>query len=128
LPRIVRPMFVDADRLPRVGTKGRCLGVRESGKYADVDVDAVGWVLMNRKGLSVTADWRTLKGHLLPEHLDDGLNDASGVGMAVFVHGNGIGAFAEGPVAQGLELYFKPDRTDRGVVGPTATVLGIGRT
>ena len=115
-------MFKDVDGLPLVGTKGRCLGVRPLGKNADVDLDVAGNVIANRKGLSVVADWRQLGGHLLPEHLDDGLNGASGRNMAVFVHGNGTGAFAEGAVIAGLALFLKPNRTDSGVVGPTTTV------
>ena len=70
----------------------------------------------------MTADWRTLPGHLLPIEFNDGLNGARGKGMAVFVHGDGTVAFAEGPVADGLELHFKPGRTDRGNVGPTVAV------
>lgn len=43
--------------------------------------------------------------------------------MAVFVHGNGTGPFAEGPVAAGLEMIFK-ERSDRaGVIRPATTVL-----
>jgi hypothetical protein len=115
-------MIKDLDGLPLVGTRSKCLGVRTSGDHPDVHPDAAGWVLVNRKGLSVSADWRTLPGHLIPKELNNGLNGARGIGMAVFVHGDGTGAFAEGPVAEGLELYFKQGRTDRGEVGPTVSV------
>lgn len=126
MARIVRPMLKDADGLPLVGTKGRCLGVRPGGPRPDVDLDPPGdlngKVVSNDKGLSVSADWRTLQPHLIPEHLDDGLNGASGKNMAVYVHGNGTGPFAEGPVAPGLELIFKTGNTDAGVIRPIATV------
>jgi hypothetical protein len=85
-----------------------------------VDVDGAGNVVLNRKGLSVTKDWRQLPGHLIPEHLDDGFNGASGKGMRVFVHG--AGAFGEGAVAAGLELLHKARTATAGVVAPTAAV------
>src|SRR5437899_57134 len=102
-------MFRDADGLPLVGTRGRCLGVRPTGPNADVDLnpagDVKGNVISNDKGLSVVDDWRKLSGHLVPEHLDDGFNGASGKNMAVYIHGTG--PFAEGAVAAGLEVVFK---------------------
>lgn len=72
MPRIVRPMFKDADGLPLVGSHKRCLlGVRPSGPNADVDLkphgDVNGFVIRNNKGLSVVDDWRHLPGHLIPE-------------------------------------------------------------
>ncbi len=121
MPRIVRPMRVEPDGLPRVGTRSKCLGVREPpDPHADVDVDATGSVILNRKGLSVTQDWRQLPGHLIPEHLDDGFNGAAGRGMRVFVHGSG--PFDEGAVAAGLELLHKGRSATAGVVAPTALV------
>jgi len=124
--RVVRPMIKDADGLPLVGTKGRCLGVRPIGQNADVDLrppgDVNGDVISNDKGLSVSADWRRLLGHLIPEHLDDGFNGALGKNMEVFVHGNGTGPFAAGPVATGLEMILKKGSVDTGVIRPVATV------
>ena len=126
MARIVRPMRKDADGLPLVGTKGRCLGVRPTGPYADVDLkppgDVNGDVICNDKGLSVVRDWRKLPGHLIPEHLDDGQNGASGRGMEVYVHGNGTGPFAQGPFAQGLEMILKQGSADAGVIRPVVTV------
>lgn len=119
-------MYADpADGLPMVGSHKRCLlGVRPTGAYADIDLnppgDVNGNVAVNRKGLSVVANWRQLLGHMIPEELDDGLNGASGKGMKVFVHGNG--AFAEGAVAAGLEMLLKPNSVDSGVVCPMAIV------
>jgi hypothetical protein len=114
-------MHVDADGLPRVGTQSKCLGVREPpNPHADVNVDVAGNVILDGNGLSVTADWRQLQGHLIPEHLDDGFNGASGKGMRVFVHGSE--GFSEGPVATGLQLCYKPRSNTRGNVTPAASV------
>jgi hypothetical protein len=119
-------MIRDADGLPLVGTTGRCLGVRPSGKNADVDLnppgDVNGDVICNNKGLSVVADWRRLPGHLIPEHLFDGLNNARGKNMAVYVHGDGTGPFGAGPVAPGLEVILKQGSVEAGVIRPVATV------
>src|SRR5262245_45782782 len=121
VPRIVRPMRVEADGLPRVRVQSKCLGVREPpGPHVDVDVDKAGKVVLNRKGLSVGDDWRDLPPHLIPEHLDDGLNGASGKGLRVFVHG--CGGFVEGAVAPGLELVYKAKKTTAGNVVPAALV------
>ena len=71
MARIVRPMLKDADGLPFVATTGRCLGVRPTGKNADVDLnppgDVNGEVLSNAKGLSVVADWRKLPDWVVDE-------------------------------------------------------------
>jgi hypothetical protein len=82
LPRIVRPMYADpTDGLPLVGSHKRCLlGVRPTGQNADIDLippgDLTGNVVVNRKGLSVSADWRNLPGYMIPEELDDEMNGA----------------------------------------------------
>lgn len=126
MPRIVRPMFSDpkAPHAPRVGDTKNCLGVRTSGKRQDVDLDATGTVLLNRKGLSVSEDWRSLPDFLIPAHLEDDLNGASGdEGLRVFVHGTGTGPFAEGRVADCLALLLKPRSTTAGVVCPTQAVM-----
>jgi len=121
VPRIVRPMYADSDGLPKIGSNRRSLlGVRSHGPNADIDSDELGNVVRNRKGLSVTADWRKLPGHLIPQELDDGFNGASGKGMKVYVHGRGD--FAEGAVADGLEMLFKTGRGDSGILCPTASV------
>jgi len=124
--RIVRPMLKDVDGLPLVGIKAKCLGVRPVGPHADVDLnpagDVNGDVVQNDKGLSVSADWRTLPGHLIPEHLNDGMNGARGKNLAVFVHGNGSGPFVEGAVAPGLEMILKAGSSVAGVIRPVAPV------
>lgn len=119
-------MFADpTDGLPQVGAHRRCLlGVRLLGANADIDLDPAGDlsgnVVVNRKGLSVSADWRKLPGHMIPEELEDDTNGASGKGMKVYVHGTG--KFAEGLVAQSLEMLLKPGSVHSGVVCPTETV------
>lgn len=126
MPRIVRPMYSDpTDGLPQAGSHRRCLlGVRPAGTNADIDLDPAGDVngdvVVNRKGLSVSADWRQLPGYMIPEELEDDTNAASGKGMKVYVHGTG--AFAEGVVAAALEMLLKPHGVDSGVVCPIATV------
>ena len=104
------------------GIRGSCLRVRASPNAAklDVGVDATGNVLLDRRGLSVSDDWRQLEGFLIPEHLNDGLNAASGKNMRVFTHGSG--PFVEGAVASGLELLFKPNSRTTGVVAPDGAV------
>ena len=115
-------MRVEPDGLPRVGNRSKCLGVREPpDAYADVDIDGTGHVLLNRKGLSVTENSRDLPGHLIPEHLDDGFNGASGRGMNVFAHG--IGTFDEGEITEALVLRHKAGTVTAGVVAPTGSVL-----
>ena len=126
MPRIVRPMFSDtADpQRPAVGITKSCLGVRTTGTMQDVDLDAGGKVILNCKGLSVSKDWRDLPDFLIPPHLEDELNGASGkVGTRVFVHEVVKGPFAQGPVAKGLELFYKVGNTAAGIVCPTACVL-----
>jgi len=114
-------MRAEADGLPKVGAQSKCLGVREPpNAHADVNIDASGYVILNRRGMSVVAAWTDLPGHLIPEHLDDGLNGASGKGMRVFVHGSG--GFSEGPVASGLELLHKRSHGRSGNVTPTVSV------
>lgn len=126
LPRIVRPMFADLqDGLPQVGSNRRSLlGVRPLGAKPDIDLqppgDLNGSVVLNRKGMSVSADWRNLPGHLIPEELEDDTNGASGKGMKVYVHGSG--SFSEGSVTGDLELLYKPNSVDSGVVCPVANV------
>ena len=126
MARIVRPMIRDTDGLPLVGTTARCLGVRPTGKNADVDLnppgDVSGDVICNDKGLSVVSDWRKLPGHLIPEHLFDGFNNARGKNMSVYVHGNGTGPFAAGRFAAGLEVILKQGSTEAGVIRPIRTV------
>ena len=121
MPRIVRPMKVDPDHLPRVGCASNCLGVRvPPNKNADIDLDSGGNVILNGKGMSVSDDWRKLSGHLIPEGLDDGQNNARGKGMRVFVHGSG--RFEDGTVTSKLMLHLKVGSQSNGVVSPVEAV------
>ena len=123
MARIIRPMLKDpVDNLPVVGTKGKCLGVRTTGKVQDVQLEHDGIVTMNRQGMSVSKTWRGLPAHLVPSHLDNGENGASAEGVAVYVHGNGTGDFAEGSVAESLVLWYKNGTILAGHVCPDAVV------
>jgi hypothetical protein len=86
-----------------------------------VDLDAQGNVVLNGRGLSVVADWRQLPGHLLPEHLDDGFNGASGKGMQIFVHGTGDFSDAAN-VTNSLLLSHKRGKNTSGNVTPKESV------
>lgn len=111
-------MLVDEnDGLPVVGHDNDKLGVRR-GIDVQFESDKV-TVKLNRHGMSVARTWKGLPGVLVPPHLDNGVNGASGVGMAVFVHGEGD--FAEGAVAPGLHLWFKKNPKG-GIVCPTEAV------
>jgi hypothetical protein len=103
---------------PSLEEKSKCLWARPS----DIDVDASAHVMLNRKGISVSDDWRTLPPHLIPIELDDGVNGACGKGMAVFVHGQNTGPFAEAAVTSGLAMYFKVGTTKAGNICPVASV------
>jgi hypothetical protein len=123
VPRIVRPMLKDqSDGLPQVGTRSKCLGVRPSGRYRDVEIEEDGTIRLNHQGMSVSKTWKGLPAHLVPSHLDNGENGASGEGMEVYVHGNGTGDFAEEAVAEGLCLWFKPETRVAGNVCPDAAI------
>ena len=114
-------MKVDVDQLPKVGNQGNCLGVREPpNSYPDVEIDTERRVLRNRKGLSVSSDWRILPGFLIPEHLEDGYNGAKGKNLRVFAHGAGF--FKEEAIDDHLALQFKEGTTQNGVVGPATQV------
>lgn len=121
MARIVRPMKRSGDGKPKVGTASKCLGVRPPGDpSADIKVDDGGVVKLNRMGMSVSEDWRTLPGHLVPRELADEHFGASGKDMAVFVHG--AGTFEEGAVADGLYMWLKEGETASGIVCPVALV------
>jgi hypothetical protein len=112
-------MRFDAANLPKLGTKSKCLGVREPGN-ADVDLDNEGNVKLNGRGMSVVSDWRLLPGFLVPPHLENEFNGASGRGLRVFVHGEG--GFVEAAVAESLCLRHKTSSDTAGNVVPTASL------
>lgn len=120
MARIVRPMRPDpADKkLPIIENSKKGLGVIETGKFPDVTVGPAGLVVLDKSGMSVCEDWRTLLGHRRPDHLDDEVNGSTGKGIRVFVHGSG--PFAEGPITSELEVWFKPNDKAHGVVAPAS--------
>lgn len=77
-------------------------------------------MLLNRKGMSVSEDWRNLPGHLIPEELDDGRNNARGKGMRVYVHGSG--RFEEMNVTEQLTMFLKEGSRSNGVVAPAESI------
>ena len=125
MARIVRPMKkdpVDPQR-PLIAPRFCCLGVRLTEVTLIPPGDSAGQVQANGMGMSVSADWRNLEPELIPEELEDDENGARGKKMAVFVHGYGTSPFAEAPVAPGLEMRFKPNKTDSGNVCPVVTTM-----
>lgn len=100
-------MFEDGGK-PRVG-KTRCsLGVRPPGTPArpDVDVDANGDVVFNKKGMSVfrsLADLPRLPSQLVPIHLADKVRGAAGP-SETRIWAMGQGPFSSGPLTGTLDL------------------------
>ena len=125
MARIVRPMKKDpADpQRPLVAPRFCCLGVRLREVTLIPPGDPAGQVQADGMGMSVSADWKNLDPQLIPEELEDDENGARGKKMAVFVLGNGTGPFAEAPVAHGLEMHFKPNKTDSGNVCPVVATM-----
>jgi hypothetical protein len=107
---------------PLIAPRFCCLGVRLHEVTLIPAGDPAGTVVADGKGMSVSADWRNLNPELIPEELEDDMNGARGQKMAVFVHGQGTGPFAEGPVAAGIQMLFKPGETDCGNVCPVVAV------
>lgn len=114
MPRIYRTMH-EQDGKPRAG-EGFCeLGVRPPGRTrpdgqpaaADVDVDAHGHVVVNRKGMSVfrsLADLAALPSRLVPIHLAAKVRGAAGPrGARIWTMGRG--PFASGRLTDDLELH-----------------------
>lgn len=74
---------------------------------------------LNGKGMSVAPAWRSLPYFLIPERLKDKVPRARGSdGLSCFTMGEG--PFADGPVADGLDLLV--DKPNRGVVAPHGLV------
>jgi hypothetical protein len=124
MPTTYRAMKMAADKLPVVGPFALGLGVREpSWPHADVDVDALGYVVLNGKGMSVARHWRDLPRHRIPERLDDGVLGAIGPNSN-FCWKMGQGAFSAQAVAPGLDLVLKPHELSRGnIVANRAVTL-----
>jgi hypothetical protein len=114
MPKAYRTMFEQGGE-PRVGQTWCELGVRPPGSLnpggkqpaADVDVNANGDVLLNKKGMSVfrsLADLPALPSRLVPIHLSGKVRGAAGPsGIRIWAMGQGV--FASGPLIGNLELH-----------------------
>ena len=126
MPKIYRTMYGQGGK-PRVGDAWCELGVRPPGRMwpsgkpvpADVDVDANGNVLLNKKGMSVfrsLADLPRLFSKLVPIHLAGKIRGAAGpIGTHIWTMGQGV--FASGPLTSKLEL--RESGTQHGNVCPS---------
>lgn len=123
MPTVDRSMKAAADGLPVVGDRPKELGVRvPPNPHADVAVDPnTNQVVLNGSGMSVAANWRLLPPHLIPLRLSGVIKDAKGRNRLT-CYRLGDGAFAPGPLANGLELVLKPGRTGQGNVVPAGPV------
>ena len=121
-PKIYRVMRRDpADDLPLVGsTSSSELGVRPG---IDVAVDPAGDVVLDGSGMSVAPGWRDLADTRIPKRLRSIRPGASGPnGTACCTLG--VGPFARGVVASGLELIpdGDTDPVKHGVIAPLQIV------
>jgi hypothetical protein len=122
MPQIFRPMKRDAEDLPEVGTRSKELGVRvPPDKNADIDLDSAGRVELNRRGMSVTADWHQLMPHLIPKRLKQLVYGAAGPDeLAIFRFGEGV--FEDATINEELELALKQGSVQNGNVTPKSLV------
>jgi hypothetical protein len=121
MPKIYRSMKKAEDGKPAVEASGKGLGVRGMpvNGVADVDLDDQDNVILNGKGMSVAPAWRSLPYFLIPERLKDKVPRARGSDqLRCFTTGEG--PFADGPVADALELLV--DKPIHGVVAPAGLV------
>ncbi len=121
MPKIYRAMRRADDGKPSVDASGKGLGVRGDAVngIVDVDVNEEGNVVMNGKGMSVAPAWRDLPIFLISNRLRDKVPGARGAaGLHCFTFGTG--PFADGPVAEGLDL--KVDSPKHGLVVPRVSV------
>ncbi len=114
MPRVYRVMRKnDGDDYPRIGPTD--LGVRP----VDVDVDPVGNVIVNGKGMSVAPDWRKIFVGRLPKRLRSIVPGARGANSDHCFR-TGSGPFTQGSFAIGLTL--EPDSTKHGNIAPELSV------
>ncbi len=121
MPKIYRTMRKADDGKPVVDATGKGLGVRGEpvNGVVDVDLDQDDKVILNGKGLSVAPTWRDLPIFLISKRLKDKFPGARGASdLYCFVHGTG--PFADGAVADGLDLQV--DTLIHGVVVPRVAV------
>lgn len=114
MPKVYRTMFEDGGK-PRIGKAWCKLGVRPPGRLrrdgtpavADVDVDANGDVVLNKKGMSVfrsLADLSALPSRLVPIHLSAKVRGAAGASRTR-IWTMGEGDFLTGPLTDNLDLH-----------------------
>lgn len=123
MPKMFRPMKRDDDGQPITGTNSKELGVRiPPNKFADVDVNEDGTVELNGRGMSVAADWKGLKPHLIPKRLKSIVSGAVG-SNSLSIYCLGEGEFSEGGIDDHLALALKPQSTRNGNVVPINQIL-----
>ena len=116
MPQVFRVMREDEDGLPNIAPSANGLGVRPG---VDIDIDPLGNVLVNGKGMSVSPDWRNAPLFRIPERLRHVKEGARGPNTnACFRHGTGT--FERGDFAAGLTL--EPDTPTHGTITPAASV------
>ncbi len=113
MPRMFRIMKKDAGDKPIIGQTATTLGVRAR----DVDLDALGNVILNDKGMSVNPGWRVASIFLIPKRLGTGGRGSN----TSCCFRRGTAPFRQAPCGTGLELF--PDSPTHGVVRPTQPVL-----
>jgi hypothetical protein len=121
MPKIYRSMRKGDDGKPLIEATGKGLGVRGQpvNGVVDVDLDQDGKVILNSKGMSVAPGWRDLPYFLISKRLKNQFPAARGpIDLCCFTMGGG--SFAEGQVADGLDL--KIDAPKHGVVAPQLSV------
>jgi hypothetical protein len=116
MPRVFRVMQEDKDSLPNVAPSATGLGVRTG---VDIDLDPLGYVLVNGKGMSVNPDWRNAPLFRIPErlrHLEQGARGPNKNSCFRY----SAGTFERGDFAAGLTL--EPDTPTHGTIAPAASV------
>lgn len=111
MPRMFRIMKKDTDK-PIIGQTAKTLGVRPG----EVDLDVLGNVVVNDKGMSVNPEWRLASLFLIPKRLGTGGRGSN----TSYCFRRGTDAFQQGPCGDGLELL--PDSPSHGVVRPAQSV------
>ena len=117
MPTIFRAMKEGEEGKPVVEASAKNLGVRSAGSDADVDLDDLGRVVMNAKGMSVAPSWRALPFHRIPERLRFQVPNARGSNVTRCFR-FGEGPFADGTLSVNLELM--KDSAIHGVVAPAS--------
>ena len=113
MPRMFRIMKKDADDKPTLGQTATTLGIRPR----EVDLDALGNVVPNDKGMSVNPEWRVASIFLIPKRLGIGGRGSN----TSHCFRRGAAPFQQAPCGAGLELL--PDSPTHGVVRPAQLVL-----